>query len=164
MDKPADSIVNKAFFDDLEDGAYYVDAARKIIYWNKAAETITGYESGHVIGAHCFNNILMHIDEEGNFLCGAKCPLVETVRTGVGHEATVFLLHKGGYRLKVLVLVAPVRDSQDRIIGAVEVFQENGSKEHLLHSLGSLQFATDGVIDMSTWDTDEIDIETMQYE
>jgi hypothetical protein len=89
---------------------------------------------------------------------------VETVKTGVGHEATVFLLHKGGYRLKVLVLVAPVRDSQDRVIGAVEVFQENGSKEHMMHSLENLQFATDGVIDMSVWDTDEIDIETMQYE
>ena len=164
MNKPADSVVNKAFFDDIEDGAYYVDTARKIIYWNKAAETITGYESSHVIGAHCFNNILMHIDEEGNFLCGAKCPLVETVKSGVGHEATVFLLHKDGYRLKVLVLVAPVRDANDRIIGAVEIFQENGSKEHMMRSLESLQFATDGVIDMSVWDTDEINLEIMKYE
>jgi two-component system cell cycle response regulator len=164
MNKLADSVVNKAFFDDLEDGAYYVDTVRKILYWNKAAETITGYESGHVIGAHCFNNILMHIDEEGNFLCGTKCPLVETVKSGAGREATVFLLHKDGYRLKVLILVAPVRDANDRIIGAVEIFQENGSKEHMMRSLESLQFATDGVIDMSVWDTDEINLEIMKYE
>jgi two-component system cell cycle response regulator len=68
MNKPANSVVNKAFFDDLEDGAYYVDTDRKNIYWNKAAEAITGYKSSHVTGTHCFNNILMHIDEEGNFL------------------------------------------------------------------------------------------------
>jgi hypothetical protein len=29
MNKPANSVVNKAFFDDLEDGAYYVDTAKK---------------------------------------------------------------------------------------------------------------------------------------
>jgi PAS domain S-box-containing protein len=164
MNRPANSVVNKAFFDDLEDGAYYVDTARKIIYWNKAAETITGYESSHVINAHCFNNILMHIDEKGNFLCGTKCPLAETVKSGAGREATVFLLHKDGHRVKVLVLVAPVRDANDRIIGAVEIFQENGSKEHMMHSLESVQFATDGVIDMSVWDTDEIALEIMKCE
>jgi hypothetical protein len=66
--------------------------------------------------------------------------------------------------VKVLVLVAPVRDANDRIIGAVEIFQENGSKEHMMHSLESVQFATDGVIDMSVWDTGEIALEVMKYE
>lgn len=36
--------------DSLLDGLYLVDRDRKILYWNKASEKITGFTAGEVIG------------------------------------------------------------------------------------------------------------------
>jgi PAS domain S-box-containing protein len=50
-------------------GVYLVDTQRKITYWNKGAEKITGYTPAEVAGRFCPENFLMHVNEEGKFLC-----------------------------------------------------------------------------------------------
>ena len=64
--------------DNLYDGVYFVDLDRKITYWNKGAERITGYTAGEVVGNRCFDNILMHVDSRGTLLCKDLCPLAAT--------------------------------------------------------------------------------------
>ena len=39
-------------------GVYFVDRDRRIIYWNKGAERITGHKKDKVMGKLCFDNIL----------------------------------------------------------------------------------------------------------
>ena len=51
--------------DDLYDGLYFTDTNRKITFWNKGAEKITGYKSDEVVGSHCGDNILMHVNDQG---------------------------------------------------------------------------------------------------
>jgi len=47
--------------ENLYDGVYFTDHDRKITFWNKAAERITGFTAGEVIGQHCSDNILIHV-------------------------------------------------------------------------------------------------------
>ena len=61
--------------DTLKDGVYFSDSRRKVTYWNKAAEEITGFRSAEVLGKFCGDNILIHIDEKGNNLCTGACPI-----------------------------------------------------------------------------------------
>lgn len=139
MDKEVEIMFDQELFNSLEVGAYYVNTERQVQAWNKAAEEITGYMSDEVVGSHCFNNILMHIDESGTLLCNNKCPLAATMQDAAVREATVFFHHKtAGYRAKVYVITAPVFDRSNRIIGGVEVFIESGSREILIHSLEGL--------------------------
>ena len=49
--------------DNLNDGIYIVDRQRHIIYWNDAAEHISGFKAGEVVGSSCADNILCHVDE-----------------------------------------------------------------------------------------------------
>lgn len=49
----------------LNDGVYFVDLDRRILFWNKAAERITGYSADEIMGRQCQDNILNHIDEDG---------------------------------------------------------------------------------------------------
>lgn len=51
--------------DNIYGGVYYVDKNRKIKYWNKEAEKITGFSKEEVIGEYCYNNILQHVDAKG---------------------------------------------------------------------------------------------------
>lgn len=39
----------KHLLDNLFDGFYFVDADRRITYWNRAAEGITGYRAGDTV-------------------------------------------------------------------------------------------------------------------
>ncbi len=117
----------RAMIDNLHDGAYFVDRDRRIIYWNKSAEELTGYLSEEVVGLKCSDDVLVHVDEEGTDLCKGICPLAETLEDGELREAEVFLKHKAGHRVPVSIRVAPVRDRRGAVTGAVEVFSENST-------------------------------------
>lgn len=67
--------------DAVYDGLYITDLERKIIFWNKAAEKITGFTAQEVVGKHCSDNILVHIDDAGNKLCLGVCPLTKAIKT-----------------------------------------------------------------------------------
>ena len=115
----------RSLAEDQPDGLYVVDTQRSIRYWNKASERITGFESAEVIGKCCADNILQHIDGTGNELCLTAYPLAATLKDGKERQAAVYLHHKQGHRLPVHVSVAPLRDEQGEIVGAIESFYDN---------------------------------------
>ena len=47
----ADDDLYRQLLDELPDGVYFVDRHRLITYWNKGAETISGYGPQQVMGA-----------------------------------------------------------------------------------------------------------------
>jgi diguanylate cyclase (GGDEF)-like protein/PAS domain S-box-containing protein len=114
-------------FEQLYEGVYFVDAQRRITYWNRAAHRISGYSAEEVTGHFCQDNILNHVDEAGTQLCFAKCPLMATIETGIPHECEVFLHHKKGHRVPVRLRVTPIRDTTGKVLGAIEMFIESGS-------------------------------------
>lgn len=129
----------RGILDNLHDGVYFVDMNRRITYWNKGAEKITGYESSEAVGRSCSDNLLVHIDDDGVNLCKTACPLAQTLMDGRERETEAFLQHKDGHRLPVVIRVSPLRDSSGRIVGAVESFSDNSSKAALLQRIDQLQ-------------------------
>lgn len=113
----------KSSLDKLYDGVYYVDRNRKIKYWNKAAERLTGYKSSEIIDKRC-SDILTHIDDKGVNLCKEQCPLTKTIVDGRAREADLYLLHKDGHRVPVSIRMAPIRDLSGQIAGAVQIFSD----------------------------------------
>jgi PAS domain S-box-containing protein len=124
--------------DTLKDGVYFADKKRKITYWNKAAETISGYKSNEMLGRHCGDNLLIHIDEQGNNLCTGPCPLARAMDTKASVEEKIFLHHKDGHRVPVMVRVNPVLGAKAEVMGAVEIFTDLSSKESLLKDIHAL--------------------------
>jgi diguanylate cyclase (GGDEF)-like protein/PAS domain S-box-containing protein len=119
----------KSLLDNLYDGVYFLDSDRKITYWNKGAERLTGYKGDEVIDCYCRNDILMHVNEEGTKLCDTDlCPAVKTLGDGLPREDDVFLHHKSGHRVPVSTRVAPILSPDGLVVGAVEVFSDNTSK------------------------------------
>lgn len=108
----------------LHDGLYFVDRDRRITYWNRSAEKISGFTADEVMGRYCSDNILNHIDGEGNCLCVDKCPLAFTMEDGQPREAVIYLHHRDGHRVPVSVRTSPLTDENGTIIGAVELFTD----------------------------------------
>lgn len=115
----------KRLIDNLYDGVYFVDTERRITYWNRGAERITGYLSEAVVGTRCNQNLLKHVTDNGKQLCEDGCPLLATIQDGEQRETEVHLRHADGYRVPVLVRTSPVWDEKRNIVGAVEVFSNN---------------------------------------
>jgi diguanylate cyclase (GGDEF)-like protein/PAS domain S-box-containing protein len=122
-----DSFIQE-LLDNTYDGIYFLDLDRRITYWNKAAEKIAGYSSDEVIGTRCCENILIHVDKGGTSLCEGKCPVTKVLQEGQQVEAEVFLHHKDGYRVPVLVRIMAIRDAGGNIVGGVEIFKNNSEK------------------------------------
>ncbi len=111
----------------ISDGVYVTDRQRRIVYWNPAAERITGWQAEEVVGYGCYDNILCHVDKDGHLLCyDERCPLHRAMATASASTAPmlVFALSKEGHRVSVEVNVSPVLDDNGEVIGGVEVFRD----------------------------------------
>jgi len=108
----------------INDGLYFVNQDRVITYWNRAAERISGFSADEVVGKSCADDILTHVDSEGNNLCQGLCPLAETILDGQAREAHVYLHHKNGQRVPVAVRVNRLLDEQGHVLGGVELFTD----------------------------------------
>ena len=131
----------KLILDNFYDGIYLTDRDRKILYWNKAAERITGYPADQVLLSSCMDNILMHVDDEGTLLCKNLCPLAKTIEDGNLRNAIVYLHHADGHRVPVSVHISPLINETGEIIGAVESFRDQTSQLAAFASMAELQAA-----------------------
>ncbi len=123
--RPAfDDDFHQMIVDNLADGVYYVDRERRITYWNRGAERISGYAADAMVGRRCYDDILAHVDAAGRQLCREGCPLAATLADAGVREAEVWLRHRDGHRVPVRVRVAPVRAADGTVVGAVEAFDD----------------------------------------
>ena len=75
----------KELVDNLYDGVYFVDRDRRITYWNKGAERITGYSAPQVIGRRCRDTLLNHVtanDSPDSLIRRADSLMYRSKRTG----------------------------------------------------------------------------------
>ncbi len=126
-------------FDNLQDGVYFVDLDREITYWNAAAEELTGFSAREVMGKKCMDNLLVHIDERGAQLCQGQCPLAAAMGDGIPRQAEVYLHHKRGHRVPVLVRAIPLRNAGGRVVGGVEMFMDISTRKAMLERIRELE-------------------------
>lgn len=132
--------------DEIRDGVYFVDRDKRIVLWNRAAETITGFHRDEMLGEQCGRSSLWHVDSSGRLLCLDGCPIERAVDTGIPIEADAFLQHKRGHRIPVKMKTSPVRDQRGALVGAVEIFRctsADQKREELINQLAELAMLDD---------------------
>ncbi|MFV9507453.1 MAG: diguanylate cyclase domain-containing protein [Oscillochloridaceae bacterium umkhey_bin13] len=127
MDTLPTAILNQVI-DEISDGVYVVDRKRRIIFWNRGAERITGYAASEVVGRACWHNLLEHVDAKGCLMCFNGCPLSAALSDHAPHETLASLIHRDGYRMPVRVRTRPLVDAAGVVWGAVETFSDATSE------------------------------------
>jgi diguanylate cyclase (GGDEF)-like protein/PAS domain S-box-containing protein len=122
----------------VSEGVYRLDAERRIVFWNRAAERITGYTEPEALGKRCMDDMLRHVDGSGCELCTGGCPVSAAMADRRPREAEVFLHHKDGHRVQVAVKVIPLFD-ESAASGAIEIFADRSDRSKLLAELESLR-------------------------
>jgi diguanylate cyclase (GGDEF)-like protein/PAS domain S-box-containing protein len=123
-DSPIPDELHRSIVDNLADGVYYVEPDRTIRYWNRGAERLAGFKASEIVGRRCYDNLLAHVDAQGNSLCHSTCPLAASMIDGESRDVTIWLRHREGYRKPVRVRTAAVRDEAGTIVGGVETFSD----------------------------------------
>jgi PAS domain S-box-containing protein len=111
----------------INSGIYITDTERRIIFWNRAAEEITGYSFEDVVGQPCYANILRHRDKDGRPLCATKlCPLHRSMELGTSsvHPVVIYARSKDGDSIPVSTSTGPIFDDEGKVIGGVEIFRD----------------------------------------
>lgn len=125
--------------DNLYEGVYFIDRTKRITYWNQAAEKITGYNASEVVGVHCKEDILVYSKDEVVNLCKGQCPLVETLDDGRMRETQVYIQHKDGHKVSVIMRAIQVLRADGNMEGVLEIFTENTPKLAHAEKMGDLE-------------------------
>ena len=67
------------------------------------------------------------------------CPLAASLSDGMPREMEVYLHHKSGHRIPVLVRVNPLRNAEGIITGAIELFTDLSPEEFLWDKIQTYQ-------------------------
>jgi len=120
-----DPEIFQSVLEGLQTGVYLVDRNRRIRYWNKGAERITGYLRQDVVGHFLRDHFLTTSDETKDFDSDPDDPINLVFRDGKSSTMDASILHKDGYRVPVVLRTEPIRNNRGAVIGAAESFDKN---------------------------------------
>jgi diguanylate cyclase (GGDEF)-like protein/PAS domain S-box-containing protein len=140
--------VCNSVLDQIQDAVAWLDRERKVVYWNKAAEQITGREAAAVMGKGCYEEPPLFVDPGGLNVCRDKCPVAMTLEDGAPRTLEVYLQHKEGFRTPATLRIIPVFDDEGRVLGAVETF--SGSAPKVTLPLGLAELEKMGLVESET--------------
>jgi PAS domain S-box-containing protein len=123
----------KEFLDNIlasmDEGLLTIDQDARIITFNRAAERITGYKREDVLNKKCYHVLR-------SSLCKGKCAGKRTLETGgslSNYEAT--LKNKAGKKIHVDITTSPLRSSDNKIIGLLEIITDLTEHKRLWEKL-----------------------------
>jgi len=123
------SIVHPDFYKCLAenafDGMMQVDIEGYIVAWNKGAERMFGHMAKNVIGTRYQDQSIKQLAENGDLLSSARLPVFLTLRDGQLREDHAYIQHLEGYRISVLIRVVPILNNKNKIIGAMQIFNDS---------------------------------------
>jgi diguanylate cyclase (GGDEF)-like protein/PAS domain S-box-containing protein len=129
----------KRLLDNLYDGIYFVDVERRILFWNKGAERISGFRSDEVVGRFCYGHLYDFREGQSCQECRERCPIMRAIGHGESINDRVYLRHKDGRRIAVDIHVMPIRSESGEIQGGVEVFRDASAAVALEMAYGRLR-------------------------
>jgi PAS domain S-box-containing protein len=141
---PLSPEISQQLLDSLPLGIYVVTLDRHILFWNKAAEKITGYRAQDVSGAACGDDVLVHSDARSIPVCSTPERLLAcAVGAASPPAASLFARHKDGHHFAVQVRSIPLRDENGKVLAIAEIFEPQN--EDALPKISQRAVASDPV-------------------
>jgi PAS domain S-box-containing protein len=120
-----DEELSHFIFNSISDGIFTTDKNCRITSFNKAAEKITGFSASEAINKNCFDVFRTDI-------CNKRCALKDTLKNEEPIEnIRVTIISRNGCEIPINVTTTLLKDKNNTIIGAVELFRDISELEHL---------------------------------
>ena len=119
----------RTLLESLPIGVYILDRERRVRFWNRRAEHLTGHLAHEAMGRDGTDHLLKSCDSRGRMLSGGDCPVTATLNHGHARPFTAFYLHKNGHRFVVRLRTHAILEHSDVIVGAIVLFEEAAPRE-----------------------------------
>lgn len=128
----------KGVLDKLCEGVRFVDMEGTVTFWNKGAELITGYAAKDMAGGRCDALRIVFEDEQTN-ACSHICPLSSNMKSDDVFEQKVYVRHRDGHLVPVLMSVSRLMDEGGQCTGIAEMFHDISWKTRALDRIAELK-------------------------
>jgi len=122
----------------ISDGVFTVDFEKRITFFNRAAELITGFKAEEAIGQYCFDIFRANT-------CHDKCPMDAATAGHPQINVRARIIDKSGEQKPICINTALLKDSHGEILGGVETFRDLSELERLRREL-SRSFTTEDIV------------------
>lgn len=121
FDRVQDNFISH-LLDYTTDGCVLLDGDKKIVYWNKTAEDLTGFTREEMMGKSCQSENPLYTDYSGQNICASSCVCDKALKEKKPQVLEIFIQNKAGYRLPARLKVLPVINADGQATGIVEIF------------------------------------------
>ncbi|MGQ9801925.1 MAG: diguanylate cyclase domain-containing protein [Candidatus Saccharicenans sp.] len=121
FDRVQDNFISH-LLDYTTDGCALLDVDKKIVYWNKTAEDLTGFTKEEMMGKSCQSENPLYTDYSGQNICASSCVCDKALKEKKPQVTEIFIQNKAGYRLPARLKVLPVINADGQATGIVEIF------------------------------------------
>jgi PAS domain S-box-containing protein len=122
----------------ISDGVFTVDFEKRITFFNRAAELITGFKAEEAIGQYCFDIFRANT-------CHDKCPMDAATEGRPQINVRARIIDKSGEEKPICINTALLKGPQGEILGGVETFRDLSELERLRREL-SRSFTTEDIV------------------
>lgn len=113
-----------ALLSDVGDAAFAIDPNHQILYWNRTAEEILGFQRDQVAGRMCYH-ILHGTDSSGRLICQNKCETMRQVQSGNRVPSCDMIVRtSSGEERCINTSTIVVRGNQAKPIAIVHTFRD----------------------------------------
>ncbi len=120
------TLFHRKLTDGMLDSVVFVDTNLQIVFWNRAAERLTGLSASTVLFQSWSSNLLGLRDESGTPLGEATCPIRRTLSSRVQTLRRMTMKGRSGERLSLDVRAIPVI-GQDGVMQGVSLLLHDAS-------------------------------------
>ncbi|MCE5266798.1 MAG: diguanylate cyclase [Planctomycetaceae bacterium] len=133
-----DVLFQGRLLDNMYDAVTFVDAAGRIVLWNRGAERLTGLTGAGLRGQAWRPALLEMSDEKGNLIEDADCPVFTAIRCGAQSLRRLKIAGRGQRLVAVDAHTMPVIDRKGATQGAVLLLHDASSEISLERQCQSL--------------------------
>lgn len=111
-------VYHTAMLEHMQDGVAFVDSSMRVVYWNRAAERLTGIAAPSILQRTWTPRALEMSEADGAPLADNCCPVEHAMQSGEPFLRRLSIRGRGGRELPIELHVVPVEDADGTMHGA----------------------------------------------
>jgi diguanylate cyclase (GGDEF)-like protein/PAS domain S-box-containing protein/putative nucleotidyltransferase with HDIG domain len=128
---PNEAVFHQKLLDSMADAVIFVDSSLQILFWNRAAEQLTGISSDAVIGKTWTPSLVNLQDTQSEAISHDECPVMTTIRGCEPSAQRCEIRRRSGDQVQVDLILTPVMGKNNVVLGATVLLHDATSQVSL---------------------------------